>query len=86
MFMVLRSLKMKRLFTLIFVSILTSQVHSASESDGTPRIPKTGTCPSGYFSSGKCCEAFRKETPHALPKIPGRACPSGYYASSMAFR
>jgi hypothetical protein len=63
--------------------------YCAPKSDGTPRIPKTGTCPSGYFSSGNCCEAFRPNTPNAMPKIKGAACPSGYRASGdscVAFR
>jgi hypothetical protein len=78
--------------TLIFAVIWACQATSdycVPKSGGTPRIPKTGTCPSGYFSAGKCCEAFRKETPHAMPKIPGKACPSGHYASGgycVAFR
>jgi hypothetical protein len=76
------------------IVLLACPAHAASDycvpkADGTPRIPKTGTCPSGYFSSGKCCEAFRNDTQHAMPKIPGKACPSGYYASGdscVAFR
>lgn len=51
--------------------------------DGKARIPKTAgkTCPSGYFSTGDCCEAFHRNTPAAIQKIPGKACPSGTYAS-----
>lgn len=53
-------------------------------SSGKDRFPKTGTCPSGYFSSGQCCEAYRADEPKAFPKIDGKACPSGTYASGSA--
>lgn len=49
--------------------------------DGKNRIPKTGFCPSGYFASGNCCEAYHRSTKDAFPKIPGKACPSGTYVS-----
>jgi hypothetical protein len=49
--------------------------------DGKARIPRTGTCPSGYFASGGCCEAFRATTPEAFPRGPDRSCPSGTFAS-----
>lgn len=54
-------------------------------SDGKSRIEKTGKfCPTGYFSSGNCCEAFHNDTPTAFPKIEGKACPSGTFRSGSA--
>lgn len=53
-------------------------------SDGKDRLAKSGTCPTGYFASGGCCEAFRVETKQAFPKVPGKACPAGSYASGSS--
>jgi hypothetical protein len=52
--------------------------------DGAQRIQRTGTCPTGYFASGKFCEALHKDTPAAMPKIKGASCPSGYFANGGA--
>ena len=49
--------------------------------NGRDRIAKTGSCPTGYFASGNCCEALHDNTPRAMPKIQGAACPSGYFSS-----
>jgi hypothetical protein len=57
--------------------------YCTSKSDGTPRIQKQAgqSCPSGYFASGDCCEAFHKDAKGAVPKIEGKSCTSGTYAS-----
>lgn len=52
--------------------------------DGKDRIVRAGTCPTGYFASGACCEAFHRETKKAFPKVPGKACPAGSYASGSS--
>lgn len=59
-----------------------TQSYCTTKSDGTRRIQKVEgkTCPSGYFSTGDCCEAF-KDAKDAIPKIDGKSCPSGTYAS-----
>lgn len=57
--------------------------------DGRERLPRTGTCPSGYVGLGNKCEALHRDTPRAYPKIEGAACPSGTFASGAyckAFR
>ena len=55
------------------------------KADGTDRIYKTGSsCPTGYFASGRCCEALHRDTPKAFPEIKGAPCPSGYFASGNA--
>ena len=41
--------------------------------DGRERIQRTGTCPTGYVGKGNKCEALHRDTPHAMPKIEGRA-------------
>ncbi len=69
----------------IAVTIVSSSALAESPycvpKNGRDRIPKTGTCPTGYFGSGNCCEAFRSDEPRAMPKIDGAACPSGYFSS-----
>ena len=52
--------------------------------DGTHRIQRTGTCPTGYVGSGNFCEPLHKDTPAAMPKIKNVPCPSGYFASGDA--
>lgn len=42
-------------------------------------VPKVGTCPSGYHSSGGACLPYSKTPRPALPKI--GTCPSGYHSS-----
>lgn len=57
--------------------------------DGRERVQRTGTCPTGYVGLGDKCEALHRDTPHAVPKIEGRACPSGFFTSGgycKAFR
>lgn len=53
--------------------------------DGKHSFPKTGPhCPTDYFASGRCCVAFRRDTPRAVPKIAGEPCPSGTFRSGSA--
>jgi hypothetical protein len=52
--------------------------------DGTPRLQRTGTCPTGYIGSGNFCDPIHNDTPSAMPKIKGAACPSGTFASGDA--
>jgi hypothetical protein len=78
---------MKTLSTVAIAIALSNAAFADSpyctpKADGTDRIYKTGSsCPTGYFASGKCCEAFHRNAPKALPKIKGAACPSGTFAS-----
>lgn len=79
-----------KITTILTTLILTTPAFAESpycmpKSDGTQRIPKTGSsCPSGFFATGPCCEAFHKDTPYATPKINGAPCPSGTYRSGSA--
>src|SRR5687768_10252499 len=43
-----------------------------------PALPKIGTCPSGYHSSGDYCLGY-ENAKHAIPKT--GSCPSGYHSS-----
>lgn len=53
--------------------------------DDKDRIVKTAsTCPVGYVSTGRCCEALHADTKKAAPRIKGTACPSGTFASAGA--
>jgi hypothetical protein len=45
-------------------------------------VPKTGTCPSGYASSGSYCTPTSDRAPRAIPKVgicPGNWSSSGSY-------
>jgi hypothetical protein len=42
-------------------------------------LPKVGTCPSGYYTSGGACVPSSSDPRPALPKV--GTCPSGYYTS-----
>lgn len=55
--------------------------YPTTKPDGTRRIQRTGTCPTGYVGVGNFCEALRKNAPDAMPKIKNAPCPSGYFAS-----
>jgi hypothetical protein len=52
--------------------------------DGRDRIQRTDTCPTDYVGKCKLCEALHSDTPRAMPKINGKACPSRYFASGDA--
>ena len=57
--------------------------------DGRQRLPRHGTCPTGYVGVGNKCEALHQDTPRAYPYVPGTACPSGTFRSGdycQAFR
>ena len=43
--------------------------------DGTHRIQRTGTCPTGYVGSGNFCEPLHKDTPAADAENQERALP-----------
>jgi hypothetical protein len=50
------------------------------------QIAKTGSvCPTRYFSTGRCCQALHADTPRAMPKIAGTACPAGWFASADSY-
>ena len=44
-----------------------------------PAIPRLGSCPSHYYSSGNYCVGSDANAPHAMPR--SGSCPSGYYSS-----
>jgi hypothetical protein len=49
--------------------------------DGRETIQRIGTCPTGFVGLGDKCVALHENTPHAMPKVKGAACPPGYFAS-----
>lgn len=77
-------------FAMVALAASATAVFAASpyclpKRDGTDRIVKVGSvCPTGYFATGNCCEAFHRDAPRAIPKIKGTACPAGYFASGQA--
>jgi hypothetical protein len=42
-------------------------------------LPKTGSCPSGYSTSGKYCKPSSSSARYAIQKV--RSCASGYHTS-----
>lgn len=51
--------------------------------NGRDHIPKAGSvCPVGYLASGQCCIALHADSPKAFARLPGRACPTGSFASA----
>lgn len=42
-------------------------------------LPKVGTCPSGFYSSGKYCVPIKDDGKPAM--LRGGQCPSGHYSS-----
>jgi hypothetical protein len=42
-------------------------------------LPKVGTCPSGFYASGKYCVPIKDDGKPAM--LRGGQCPSGYYSS-----
>ena len=65
-------------------SALAETPYPTPTPNGRQRIQRTGTCPDGYVGLGDKCEALHEDTPAAMPKIKGSACPSGFYASGHA--
>jgi len=74
---------------LVTTSALPESPYPTPTRDGRQRIQRTGTCLTGYIGKGNFCEAIRRDTPAATPKIKGAPCPSGTFASGdscKAFR
>jgi hypothetical protein len=40
-------------------------------------VPKTGSCPPGFYESGGHCAPMKRDAPPAIPKGKGQ-CPSGW--------
>lgn len=54
--------------------------------NGRDQIAKTGsTCPVNYLGSGQCCIALHQDSPRAFARLPGRACPTGSFASAGGY-
>lgn len=53
-------------------SALAETPYPTPTRDGTERIRRTGTCPTGYVGKGDKCETLHRDTPRAYPKIEGR--------------
>jgi hypothetical protein len=56
-------------------------VTTAALADPLP-YPKRGQCAGGYRDSGGYCAPMRRDAPQAIPKLPGKQCPSGYASSA----
>lgn len=46
--------------------------------------PKRGQCAPGYRDSGGYCAPMRRDAPQAIPKIPGKQCPSDFASSALS--
>jgi hypothetical protein len=85
------SIKTVRTIVIVVTTFISVTTLALAESpyptptrDGRERIQRTGTCPTRYVGKGNFREALHRDTPHAMPKIEGKACPSGYFASGDA--
>lgn len=74
------------LLTALFIAApaLAESPYPTPTRDGRERIPRTGSCPTGYVGKGDKCEALHRDTPRAYPKIEGHSCPSGTFRSGDA--
>ena len=64
------------------VAVLVSgvlAVGSAVAPAAAQALPKTGSCPSGYHTSGNYCVPSGSSSGPAVPKV--GSCPSGYHTS-----
>ncbi|MET4324444.1 hypothetical protein ABIB80_000249 [Bradyrhizobium sp. i1.15.2] len=71
-------------FALIFAGALPALAGPYCQpTNGRDQITKTGsTCPVNYLASGPCCIALHQDSPRAFARLPGRACPTGSFASA----
>lgn len=65
-----------RLLLLSSLVIMCGYVRLASAQGA---LPREGTCPAEFFSSGKYCVPIKDDAKPAMPR--GGQCPSGYYSS-----
>jgi len=52
---------------------------ASNEARAQNALPKIGTCPSGFHTSGKYCIPIKDDAHPAMPRA--GQCPSGYYTS-----
>jgi hypothetical protein len=62
-----------RIWAVLLVSCCSTDVLAQAA------LPKVGTCPSGFNSSGKYCVPIKEDGTPSMPR--GGQCPSGYYSS-----
>lgn len=63
----------------LFVLFFGGLVFSAADCRAQTALPKIGTCPSGFLSSGKYCVPIKDDTKPTMPR--SGQCPTGYYSS-----
>lgn len=80
---------MVRLALAAVLVILASHAQASSyclpDRQGREAIPRKGFCPSGFHAEGDCCRAYRAQTKRALPRVEGKPCPVGTYASGSSY-
>ena len=69
---------MKRTALIVVALVGVFSYQSTFAQQGVP-VPKTGSCPGGYYTSGTYCVPNGDHARHATPKT--GSCPSGYYTS-----
>ena len=63
----------------IAVIVLVAAALLGGRADAQTPLPKQGSCPSGYHTSGNYCTPSSAQARPALPKV--GSCPSGYHTS-----
>lgn len=67
-------------FTVVFAPLLLPLASALSQQPVRP-LPKIGSCPLGYYSSGAyCVPSTNSHTRGAIEKV-GSSCPLGFYTS-----
>ena len=66
---------------LAIVAAALSLITAAALAGPLP-YPKRGQCAPGYRDSGGYCAPMRRDAPQAIPKLPGKQCPSGWASSA----
>ena len=73
-----------RLFQLITLTFLINSPVYSFENNKV--IEKIGfSCPTGFYSSGGFCKAYKNNTKSVILNRDGKICPSGYFSSAKYY-
>jgi len=64
----------------LFLAPLAFAAGGALAQQPVQPLPKVGSCPLGYYSSGSYCVSSPSNKRQAIPKQ-GRGCPLGWFSS-----
>jgi len=70
-----------RLKSLLVALFLGFGAHPAAAQQPVQPLPKVGSCPLGYYSSGSYCVPSRSGNTRGALEKTGSSCPLGFYSS-----